>query len=94
MRAAHSKFPSNPTSAPGTSNFYHQSLIHSDLNYANIDKLFRSVENLLNKEGDNAPGIPIGASVAHCANEGLLATIDGRRRISSCSGYSTATGKI
>ena len=63
-------------------------------NNINSFPLFRSVENLLNKEGDNAPGIPIGASVAHCANEGLLATIDGRRRISSCSGYSTATGKI
>lgn len=33
------------------------------------------------------------ANVAQCANEGLVATIEGRRRISSCSGYSTATGK-
>ena len=72
---------------------YNKILLSKETN-TNSFPLFRSVENLLNKEGDNAPGIPIGASVAHCANEGLLATIDGRRRISSCSGYSTATGKI
>ena len=33
------------------------------------------------------------ANVAQCANEGLVATIEGRRRISTCSGYSTATGE-
>ena len=45
------------------------------------------MENLHREEGEN-----VNVSVAQCANEGLVATIEGRRRISTCSGYSTATG--
>ena len=60
---------------------------------SNIDDCipYRSVENI-NREM-NETCATAAANVAQCANEGLVATIEGRRRISSCSGYSTATGK-
>ena len=50
------------------------------------------MENLHREDGDPAGGISGAVNVAQCANEGLVATIEGRRRISTCSGYSTATG--
>ena len=48
------------------------------------------MENLAKEINDN--GQAGSVNTALIVNEGLSATIEGKRRVSTCSGYSTTTG--
>ena len=51
---------------------------------------YSSMENLAKEINDN--GQAGSVNTALIVNEGLSATIEGKRRVSTCSGYSTTTG--